>query len=145
MTDYVLDTDHLSLYQRAHPQVCKRILQIRQQTTTVITTTVITVEEQCAGRLAQIRKSNTSELLLPAYGRLKATVQLFSELKILAYDLQADEYFRNFRQMGIRIGTQDLRIASIVLAHNGVLLTRNVRDFERVPGLVIQDWSIELL
>jgi tRNA(fMet)-specific endonuclease VapC len=42
----------------------------------------------------------------------------------------------------IRIGTQDLRIASVALTYSGILLTRNLRDFERVPELTIQDWSI---
>ncbi|NJN13673.1 MAG: type II toxin-antitoxin system VapC family toxin, partial [Richelia sp. RM2_1_2] len=39
-------------------------------------------------------------------------------------------------------GTQDLRISSIVLSCDGILLTRNLQDFEKVPGLKIQNWSI---
>jgi tRNA(fMet)-specific endonuclease VapC len=142
MTRYVLDTDHLSLYERAHPQVCSRIITARQQPLILLTATVISVEEQYAGRLALIRKTKTSEALIAAYGRLKTTFNLFSELEILEYDLQSDAFFRNFRQTGIRIGTQDLRIASIALANNSTLLTRNLRDFEKVPGLLTQDWSI---
>ena len=38
--------------------------------------------------------------------------------------------------------TQNLRMASITLAHNGVLVTRNLQDFKKVPTLLIQDWSI---
>jgi hypothetical protein len=34
----------------------------------------------------------------------------------------------------------DLRIASIALANDLVLVTGNVRHFRRVPGLVIEDW-----
>jgi tRNA(fMet)-specific endonuclease VapC len=50
--------------------------------------------------------------------------------------------FREFRKAGIRIGTLDLRIAAITLTSDGILLSRNLKDFEKVPGLTIQDWSI---
>lgn len=141
MTCYILDTDHLSLYERAHPQVCARIVQIRRKSLDMLATTVVSMEEQYVGRLAQIRKADTPQALVNAYGKLKITFGLFSQLDILDYTLDADRYFRSFRQAGIRIGTQDLRIAAIALAHNGILLTRNLRDFEKVPKLSVQDWS----
>ena len=141
MVFYVLDTDHLSLYQRSHPQVCDRIRAARQSGI-ILTTTVVTVEEQYAGRLAQIRKSQTPEALIAAYDRLKASFSLFSQLEILEYNRAADDHFRQFRSQRVRIGTQDLRIASIAIAHSGIVLTRNRKDFEQVPGLTIEDWSL---
>jgi tRNA(fMet)-specific endonuclease VapC len=141
MTVYVLDTDLLSLYQRNHPQVSAHI-RLARQNGLRLTTTVVTVEEQYAGRLAQIRKSQTPEALIAAYGRLTATFSLFSQLEILGYEISADNYFREFRQMRIRIGTQDLRIASISLAHKAIVVTRNRKDFEQVPDLIIEDWSL---
>jgi tRNA(fMet)-specific endonuclease VapC len=141
MTLYVMDTDVLSLYQRNHPQVSAQIRLARQNGMN-LTTTVVTVEEQYAGRLAQIRKAKTPEILIAAYDRLNTTFSLFSQLKILGYDRNADDYFRQFRQQGIRIGTQDLRIASIVLAHNGIIITRNHKDFGQVPTIIIEDWSL---
>ena len=41
----------------------------------------------------------------------------------------------------MRICTQDLRIAAIVLSVNSILVTSNPRDFDKVPGLVIDDWD----
>jgi tRNA(fMet)-specific endonuclease VapC len=142
MTCYVLDTDHFSLYQRRYPQVSKLIVSTRQSSLDLLTITVISVEEQYAGRLAQIRKANTSETLIAAYHRLQQTYHLFSGLPVLKYTANADQRFCEFRSEGIRIGTQDLRIASIVLDHDAVLVTRNLQDFEKVPGLRTQDWSV---
>ncbi len=36
----------------------------------------------------------------------------------------------------------DLRIAAITLEHGGVLVTRNVRDFQDIPGLAIENWAL---
>jgi len=35
----------------------------------------------------------------------------------------------------------DLSIAAIALEHQAIVVTRNVRDFQRVPNLVVVDWS----
>ena len=143
MTVYVIDTDILSLYQRNHPQVSAQIRLARQNGLT-LTTTIVTVEEQYAGRLAQIQKAKTPELLIAAYERLTTTFSLFSQLEILGYDRTAEDYFRQFRQQRIRIGTQDLRIASISLTHSAIIVTRNRKDFGQVPNLIIEDWSLDV-
>ena len=53
----------------------------------------------------------------------------------------AAEKYDAFRSAKLRVGAMDLRIASIVLTNDMVLLTRNTVDFERVPGLRFEDWS----
>ena len=78
-----------------------------------------------------------------AYTRLWDTLDDFKFLNILKFDHNAYTVYTEFRRQRIRIGTQDLRIAAIVLANNAILVTRNYRDFSQVPGLVQEDWTIQ--
>jgi tRNA(fMet)-specific endonuclease VapC len=59
---------------------------------------------------------------------------------VLPWDTEAANILLDLRKQRIRIGTMDLKIASIVLAHNAVLLSQNLRDFQRVPDLQVEDW-----
>jgi len=59
---------------------------------------------------------------------------------ILPWDADAAELFLQFRGQGVRIGSMDLKLACIALAHDATLLTRNATDFSRVPGLRIENW-----
>jgi len=60
---------------------------------------------------------------------------------ILTFNEASAVEFRKLRQARVRIGTMDLKIAAIVLAHGATLLTRNLVDFRKVPGLKIEDWT----
>jgi tRNA(fMet)-specific endonuclease VapC len=137
MSLYISDTDHLSLYGRNHPTIVARLRAAQTQ----LTTPAINVEEQLRGRLAQIAEAKEATKQTIAYQRLVETVLLLSEFQILPYNEAAQAHYQSLKAQRVRIGTQDLRIASIVLAHNGILLTRNLRDFGKVIGLVTQDWS----
>jgi len=44
------------------------------------------------------------------------------------------------RRAKVRIGTMDLKIASIALVHDALLLSANLRDFRQVPGLEVENW-----
>ena len=39
------------------------------------------------------------------------------------------------------IGERDLAIAAIALAHGATMVTNNRCEFDRVPGLVVEDWT----
>ena len=139
MTLYVFDTDHLSLYGRNHPILIDRL----QQQSIVLTTTAINIEEQVRGRLAQISEAKDGDALANAFRWLSETVKLLSEFEVLQFTIEAQSIYRELKLQRIRVGTQDLRIASIVLANQGILLSRNARDFDRVPNLTVENWTID--
>ena len=60
----------------------------------------------------------------------------------LLFDEKAVAEFQRLWITRLRIGTMDLKIAAIALANDATLVTRNRIDFEKVPGLRIEDWSV---
>jgi len=138
MSAYVLDTDHVSLFQRKHPQVTARVLA---HPSTHLAVTIITVEEQLRGRLSQIRRASSSLARMEGYARLHEALDFFMTIRILDFDDMANSRYEALRQQRIRIGIRDLHIAATVLAVGGILITRNARDFGLIPGLPIEDWS----
>jgi tRNA(fMet)-specific endonuclease VapC len=59
---------------------------------------------------------------------------------VLPWGADAADMLQSLRKQRIRIGTMDLKIASIVLTHDAMLLSRNLRDFEKVPSLRVENW-----
>ncbi len=109
-----------------------------------ICTTVITLYEQMRGRVARIHRAGISSELITACEHLRKTVRYFSHIRVLPFTSDAARHLNSFKDARIRVGTQDLRIASIVLSFDGILVTGNRRDFQKIPGLVIEDWSASL-
>ncbi len=138
MTLYVLDTDHISLYQKSHPQVVVRVQATDAQR---IAVTIISAEEQLRGWFDAIRQANSGERLQWAYLGLRQGIEYFNTIRVLDFSKETINHYLALRAAKIRIGTQDLRIAAIVLSLNGTLVTRNRRDFAHVAGLKIEDWT----
>lgn len=65
----------------------------------------------------------------------------FARAQVLPFDDAAAAAFESLRTQRVRVPTMDLRIASICLSRGMTLLTRNVADFARVPGLKFEDWT----
>ena len=63
--------------------------------------------------------------------------------EIVPLDMRAADEFSRLRKQKIRVGTQDLKIASIALVHDALLLSANLRDFRQVPGLRVENWLEE--
>ncbi len=141
MTLYVLDTDHVSLAQREHPAVLRRLAT---KPVIEIAATIVTAEEQMRGWLKAIRRAaQDKERLLWAYAGLRRALDYFKSARLLDFDEPAFEHYADLRRQKIRVGTQDLRIAAVTMTTGGILVTRNARDFSRIPGLAVEDWSAE--
>jgi tRNA(fMet)-specific endonuclease VapC len=139
---FVLDTDHVSLFQRRHPVVVEKLQLIPASQLAV---TIVTYEEQVRGWLKVVsRSADDPRKLIFGYKKLNESLDFFSNQRVLDFTEIAFDQFQELTRQKVRVGTQDLRIASIALSIDATVVTRNRRDFERVPGLKIEDWSIVL-
>lgn len=86
------------------------------------------------------RKSNAPARNLQ---RVEAVLAPFA---LLPFAGEAVEHYADIRinleQKGIPIGPNDLLIAAITRASSCTLITRNVREFSRVPQLKVEDWTV---
>lgn len=77
--------------------------------------------------------------------RLAIVNDFASQVVILPFDTRAANYAgplrHNLQKQGLTIGVYDLQIAGIALANNLTLMTNNIREFTRVPGLQVERWG----
>ena len=135
----ILDTDHLSALARddRDTSALHRRLRDAQQ---VVGTTVVSVEEVMRGWLAKIAAQKVVSGQVRYYAKYQSSVETLGRAHILPFDTAAVIQFEQLRALRLGIGTMDAKIASIVLARRVTLLSRNLRDFQRVPGLLVEDW-----
>ena len=140
----LLDTDHVSAlkyleHSRAKQLVGKLAALLANE---VIGLSIITVEEQLSAWYTLLRRAKTATDLVPVYRRMTETVRFLSRLPLLTSAEAAAHAYENLRKQKPRTGRMDLRIAAAALTRDCTLLTRNTVDFERVPGLRFEDWTM---
>ena len=136
----VLDTDHLTEYQKGTSPEARRLKQRLDDSAEHYTTTVITVEEIMRGWMAAIRRIHDPRRQVNPYAKLQQLFRFFATWNVLEWKDGAADQFVELRRAKTRIGTMDLKIACICLERNATLLTRNCKDFENVPLLRVEDW-----
>jgi tRNA(fMet)-specific endonuclease VapC len=137
---YVLDTSVVGFALQKHPTYQRHTLSLPDETP--IVTTIITVGEDLSGWLPACRRAQTSTERVIAYGRLQRGQEFYQRMTCLPFDDVAAHIFDQLNAQKIRIGTNDLAIAAITLSVSGILVTRNIVDFQRVPNLTLEDWTI---
>jgi tRNA(fMet)-specific endonuclease VapC len=137
----LLDTDHLTVLKYPEsPQHALLTTRMQASADQAFATTAISVEEQVRGWLLKISQTSQVQDQVPYYGRFVELFAFFHGWHIVPFDGQAAAEFKALRKQRIRIGTMDLKIASIALVQRAKLLSANLRDFQKVPGLDVENW-----
>ncbi len=137
----VLDTDTLTLLIAGHPRVGEKRLSLPG---TEVAITVVTRIEVLQGRFAYLLKAADAGALLRAQQLLDFADRDLDQIEnILPVDDRAAKEFERLRQDRKlkKIGRADLLIAAITLAHRATLVTRNLRHFRLVHGLLLENWA----
>lgn len=138
----ILDTDHLTIIQRAtEPAYTVLHNRLQQARPREDCTTIVSFEEQMRGWLTVLAQARDIHQEVATYKRLYALLTFFSDITVLDFYATAAELFLQLRRTRVRIGSMDLKIAAITLAHGAMLLSRNLTDFRQVPGLHVEDWT----
>lgn len=135
----VLDTNHLAELDRGS-ELGTRLEQRCVRAKAELFSTIVSVEEIVQGWLALLKKQRTATAEVAVYARLQRTLKTYSDWDILPFDDDAVPEFERLRKLRLKAGTMDLKIASIALAHDALLLSRNLVDFRKVPGLRVENW-----
>src|ERR1017187_4750025 len=93
--------------------------------------TILSVEEVLRGWLAIIHRLRDVHRQLPAYLRLGQLFDVLSDWEIVPFGERAANQFAGLRRQRIRIGAMDLKIASIALVSDALLVTANFRGYSR--------------
>jgi tRNA(fMet)-specific endonuclease VapC len=123
----LLDTDHLSVLTDQRQTLRQPLLDRLLTANDIVGVPIVSVEEQLRGWLAQIRRVTEVHRQIVPYKRLAKTFDFFRDWNIVDWNEPAADAFTRLRRQRIRVGTQDLKIASIAMANNAILLGQLAR------------------
>lgn len=136
----LLDTDHLSVLLDGRHSRHSSLLARLEAVNDALAIPVVSVEEQLRAWLAQVHRLRDLRKQVLPYERLIDLLDTLNHWDIAPWTVAAAEEFVRLRGERIRIGTQDLKIASIALSTGAILLSANLRDFRQVPALRVENW-----
>jgi tRNA(fMet)-specific endonuclease VapC len=138
MSVYLLDTTTLTLLQRGHPRIAASLATHASDTVAV---TAVNVEEVLGGWYQQLRAARTNAQQALTYDYLARAATFLGRFPVLApTERVLDEVDQLMRQR-LNVGRMDLTIAALAKELGATVVTNNVRDFRRVTGVMIEDWS----
>jgi tRNA(fMet)-specific endonuclease VapC len=137
----VLDTDVLTIVQRGSGPELETLTARLRSADDEVYVTILSFEEQFRGWLAFLARAKTSSREVFAYSQLRLLLDDYGDRLLLDYDADAAAEFQRLSKARLRVGSMDLRIAAITLSRGATLISRNLKDFRRVAGLSVEDWT----
>ena len=101
----------------------------------------VTFHEQMLGIHAYINRARSPSGMVKGYEMMVRLVSDFKMLPLVSFDVSAAATLERLQPQQIQIAKMDARIAAIALSRKLTLLTRNRKDFSKVTGLLIEDWT----
>jgi tRNA(fMet)-specific endonuclease VapC len=140
---FLLDTDHISILQRqSGPEYPVLMAHIARVSRADLAFCIVSFHEQVIGCHTYIAQAKTAADLVRGYQMFDRVLSTFAAALVLPFDVKASAAFDSLVAQRVRIATMDLRIAAVALSERLTLVTRNSRDFGKVPGLIIENWTI---
>ena len=134
------DTDILTEILAGNPAYAERIANVPLDEQSA---PIVAIEEVLRGRLNVIRQAEAGKPRITierAYQFFEETLDALREVKVLSFTQKAETFLHEWRRKKIRGSTHDLRIAASCVVSSATLVTRNRRDFDLVPGLMVEYW-----
>ena len=141
---YIFDTDHVSLFLRGDPHLIKNFEKRFADQSDSFYITIVTVQELLNGWITRINSTKESDQLVSLYTKFWQTHSFLSECKILNFDQAANSVYKALlkdKSLHKKRLLKDLLIAAIALATDIILVTRNTKDFQHIPQLLLEDWT----
>ena len=139
---FLFDTDHIVFLQRGStPESGRIISRAARHVPANFYFPVISLHEEFLGWNSYINRGNTPTAIVHGYSMMEGIAKNFAKRQVASFELPAATEFESLRRQRVRIGTMDLRIAAIALVRGYTVLSRNLVDFQKVPGLVVEDWT----
>ena len=132
---FLFDTDHLGVLQRGTgPEFARLRERVAAHLATDFYVPIVSFHEQCQGWNAYVSRARETEGVVHGYNMFQQLLEDFAAAQVVPFDTSAATRFDALRGERVRVPTMDLRIASIALSRDMTLLSRNLRDFQKVPG-----------
>ena len=140
---YLFDTDifsNLTATKRNYPALDARVVKEPIENVFV---SVILLNELLRLALPRIQKEWNSPKMVDAYDALMKLMTTIAQFQMLPFDAAAYNEFTKIPQAIRQAHPNDCRIAAIAISRGLIVVTRNTRHFEKIPGVKFEDWTLE--